>query len=241
MHRSIFDRFVADPRDSEVKASRQDPSDRLLTPANIVTAARPILGSIATKKLIKGERGVFKYVMGVGVSDGIDGWLSRAIDRRWPNSGMGTTKIGAPGDTVADVATVLPIGLGTLAAGRVPLSAKLGLGAVLAQESTKLNWARKANSDYKQAGGEGQLYIQPTKGGKEAMAEKFSCLGLAALASEFENPVVQGVIGAAALYFGVTGALRGNEAVGQYTSEAAALTRDLQTSQDAQNIFPTSN
>ena len=64
------------------------------------------------------------------------------------------------------------------------------------------------------------------------MAEKFSCLVLAALANDVDNPLLKGILGAGSLYFGITGARRGSEAVGQYRMEAAALTRELQTTTD---------
>lgn len=239
MHKSIFSRYIADPRATEVKSALHEPSERILTPANAITAFRPVLGALAIKKLNSNEKGVFKFVAAAGFLDGIDGWVARQIDQRRPDSGLGTSKYGASADTIADVGTVIPVGLATMSADRVPLLAKLGLGAVLTQEATKISWAARANSEYKQASGEDRLFIQPTKGGKEAMAEKFACLGLAVLANETDRPVVRGIIGAAALYFGVTGALRGNEAVGQYKMEAASLTQQAQTETDVANLVIT--
>lgn len=232
MHKSVFDRFIADPRSAEVKATLHEPSERILTPATFITVLRPVFGMIAAEKNIHHKKGTFKYVAAMGFSDGADGALSRWIDRTFPNSGLGTSKFGAKADTVADPAGAVPVSVSTLVSERVPLAAKAGVAAVLTQEAAKINWARQANRDFLQAGGDEQLFIQPTKEGKAAMAEKFACLGVAALASEFDSPTVKHVLGAVALYFGVTGALRGNEQVGLYKTEAAELTRQLQTTND---------
>ncbi|MEO8785227.1 MAG: CDP-alcohol phosphatidyltransferase family protein [Candidatus Saccharimonadales bacterium] len=232
MHKSLYDRFIPDPRAAEVKAELIEPSDRILTPATLITAIRPILGAMATKKLLAGEKGVFKLTALMGLTDFADGKLSRWIDKHYPESTYGTSKFGASADTMADVTSLAPVGLSMVVAKRIPITAKLGIGAVLSQEGSKGGWAFNANNQYKEAGGEGQLFIQPTKGGKAAMAEKFTSFGLAALANECENPIVRSSLGVASFYFGVTGALRGNEAVGQYKQEAAQLIGQLQTSSD---------
>jgi hypothetical protein len=108
--------------------------------------------------------------------------------------------------------------------------------AILGQEGAKVAWALSANHDYKQAGGEGQLYITPTLEAKAATAEKFTCLAACALASDMDSTFSRQAVGLGAMYFGLTGSTRGNEEVGLYKSEAAAILRDLQTTTDVANL-----
>lgn len=237
MHKSIFERFIPDPRTQVQIESDIKPSKKIITPANAMTVGRPAMALLAAKRLKNGEKGAFWPTAITGALD-MDGKVARTMDRYCPQLERGTTEIGAKGDTYADASALLFIGGAILMAPRVPMSAKLGVTIILGQEGAKVAWALSADQAYKDAGSTDHLYIPPTMGGKAAMAEKFSALAAAAAANDVDNLIVKQGLGLVSLDLALTGSLRGNEAVGVYKQEAAALIRELQTNTDMANLRP---
>lgn len=237
MHKSIFNPFIGDPRAQNAPEQTVTPSQRIITPATAMTLARPVLAGIAAERLLHGKPNAFVPTLLMGASD-MDGKLARFLDKHFPDLGIGSTEFGAKADTYMDAASLLLVAGAILRAPRVPLTAKTGTAMVLGRETAKAAWAYGANNKYKQAGGEGQLFIQPTKEAKAAMGEEFSCMALAALSNDLTNPLARQTAGLGALYFGATGALRGNQEVGLYKHEAVQLIRELQITADVGQLAP---
>lgn len=225
MHKSLFSKYIR--AGAELAPDDVEPSDRVLTPANGMTASRPILAGIATKMLLTGQRPVTPVVFLMGASDA-EGNLARFIDKHFPESGLGTSKIGAEWDPIADSAAVLMVGAACLVAPRVPVLAKVGVASALGQEGFKAVWALRQNAEYSELAGS-RLVITPTLEGKASMAEKLSAIGTAVLASDFDNAVLRQGLGAGSLYFGVTGAFRAESQRQEYVEIAEQMIASLQT------------
>lgn len=192
---------------AQEKTVTVEPSDRLLTPANAMTAARPILAVKAARMLMSGEKGVWP-VVGIMAATDMEGSVARAIDDRWPDSGLGTSKHGAAGDKYADAAALLTVSGAALLAPRISLPGKMAVGTILAQEGYKIIWASVRAAQYARETGK-LLDLPVTMQGKEAMAEKFVGLGSAICTGDTDNPLLRASFGAAALAFAGIGSLRG--------------------------------
>ena len=206
-----------------------EPSDRMLTPANAMTAARPVLAIAAANRLLKGQRPVTPIVFFMGASDA-EGNVARFISKIAPNSGLGVSTFGEEFDPVADTAAILFVGSACLRAPRMPVTAKLAVATALGHEGFKAAWALRTNHDYQRLSGE-RLKIKPTIEGKESMAEKLSAIGMAVLASDFDHPIVRQTLSAGALGFATVGSLRAERQRDIYNTQAMQMMADY--AQDA--------
>ena len=101
--RSLFDPFIG-----EVKEPLVEPSDRILTPANVMTASRPLLALYAAHLLLQPERSkipVTPIVIGMAATD-MEGKVARLFDKHYPQWEIGTSKLGTEADQVADTAAI---------------------------------------------------------------------------------------------------------------------------------------
>lgn len=186
------------------------PSDKRVTPANVMTASRPLLGVWAARTLLRGK----KYAVGAAFIAGItdmEGYVARKVDQKWPESGRGRSNKGKMADPIADTIMLAEVATGALLGPRVSRLGKAAVIIAIGQEAYKAQQAIRLNNTYQALTGEA-LDVPITMKGKEAMAEKMLGVGLATLTNSFDNSLVRTVTGAAALGFSVAGALRGHSA-----------------------------
>ncbi|MDB5164141.1 MAG: hypothetical protein JWS12_759 [Candidatus Saccharibacteria bacterium] len=196
--------------------AEHEPSNKIITLPNALTLARPILADQAARKLVQGEKGALWLVMAMAATD-MEGIPARLIDKYFPNSGRGKTKLGAEGDQVADVAAILRLGEAIRRAPRISLLGKTATALALAQETRKSVWAVKAAYRYQYYTGE-RLSIPTIEAGKEAMAEKLVAITFAVATHETDNPMARLALGMAAMGFAIPGALRGESVMKQYNA-----------------------
>lgn len=244
--KSVFSAFLGGTKSVEQykQHATNHEADKPFTPADALTVSRPILGAYAARLLLGGERGATPYVMAMAATD-MEGKLARLIDKLFPGSGWGSTAHGAPWDTYADTAAVLEVAGAALKAPRVSLPAKLAVATILGQETYKVGWALRKNSQFSKAAKEREAVEQewahlqadkrgielqdselptfsrklelPASGdGKAAMAEKLSGLVLAVATNDFDNRGMRAGLSAGALYFAGIGAWRGEKARAAY-------------------------
>jgi hypothetical protein len=156
--------------------------------------------------LLNGESPVTPIIFAMSASDA-EGNVARLIDKHFPNSGLGSSKIGAEWDPIADTGALLIVGGASLFAPRLSYLSRVSIALALGHEGYKSAWAIGKNKQYGEVAS-GRLQIKPTIEGKESMAEKFTAVGLAILSSDFDNPDVRRVLSAGALAMAVTGTLR---------------------------------
>jgi hypothetical protein len=161
----------------------------------------------AAGMLLRSERPVTPWVLLMGASDA-EGNLARFIDKIAPESGLGSSTRGAELDPIADTAALLIVSSAALFAPRMPLTGRAAIAAALGHEGFKAAWAIGKNNLYQDVANE-RLAIKPTLEGKESMAEKFAAVGLAVLASDFDNPYARNILGTAATALAATGVIRG--------------------------------
>lgn len=193
------------------------PSDKLVTPANAMTASRPILAIKAAKMLLDGDRGVGSVVAIMAATD-MEGSVARVIDKRWPDSGLGTSTKGAKADKYADAISLITVAGAAMLAPRVSIPGKLAVGTILAQEGYKTIWAGVRAAQYARETGE-LLEIPVNLEGKEAMSEKFVALESAVLTGDTDSPLLRISLGIAALSFAGIGAWRGEKVRRGYEQE----------------------
>jgi len=190
----------------EIEPTGYEPTDSWLTPANAMTAARPLLALKAAEMLLRGKRPVTPVVFFMGMSDG-EGNMARALDKYKPEWHIGTSTKGAEYDPIADTAAILIVSSAALFAPRMPVVGRAAIATALGHEGRKVAWAIGKNNLYKEVAGE-RLHIPPSLEGKESMAEKLSAIGLAVLASDFDNQYARQTLSASAMALAVTGARR---------------------------------
>lgn len=203
------------------RTSEVEPSSRWLTPANVLTASRPLLAAQAARMLIKGQRGSSLVVAGMAATD-MEGSVARAIDKKWPESGLGTSTKGAEGDKYADALALLTVSGAALLAPKVSPLGKAAVGTVLAQEGYKTVWAAVRAAQYANKTGE-LLEIPTDMEGKEAMAEKFVAIEAAVMTAETDNPYARLALGSAALGFALAGSWRGEKVRQRYDEISTEL------------------
>lgn len=201
-------------------------SNKIATLPNAMTAARPLLGLYVAKRLLQGKPRTMPSMLLAGATD-MEGWGARFIDKTFPQSGRGATKIGEGGDPIADTLLLLEVGGAALAAPRVNILGKLAVSVILAQETQKALWAVNTAKTYHRYAG-GKIPIKTTIDGKEAMAEKILAGGLATWTNDFEDPLIRVSLGAASLGFAIAGALRGHREFLKYQSTAEDIIARVQ-------------
>ncbi len=210
----LFKRFINDTRSNpgpEIDHSH----DKIATPANAMTLSRVPLAYLAAQRLYKGKRLSSFFTLAMAASDA-EGNVARYIDKKYPDSGRGTTNHGKLADPIADTAGLLTVSTGALLSQRVSPAAKCAIGLVLGVEANKAAWAYRQASSYKKATGK-DLKPNVSLEGKEAMAEKFTALLFAVATSEVEPGWKQSLLGAVAVGFAVSGTIRGESARRDYS------------------------
>lgn len=191
-----------------------------------MTIPRPPLAAVAAKMLIKGEHPVTPMVF-AALSTDMEGALGRFIDKKLPDSGLGSSEFGAEADIVADTLALLEICGAALIAPRVPVAGKLAVATTLGHEGMKAVWGLNKNRLYRKAGGS-KLYIPPTDEGKCSMAEKMMAVGLAVLASDFDDQRIRQPLALTSLALAGIGTLRGEEQRQIYENVANEMIANLQ-------------
>jgi len=206
----VLRRFITEPRpmDSELI------SDKLLTPANALTATRPLLAAKAARMLLAGDRYVTPLVVVMAATD-MEGAVARFVDKRWPDAGRGTTKSGIVADKYADVAAILCVAGATLRAPRVAMAAKAAVAVALGQEGTKVAWALNRGAQYRTATSE-NLDFPANALGKESMAEKLIAVSAAVATNDTDSHILRTGLCAVAAGFAGSGALHGEQARREY-------------------------
>lgn len=195
-------------------APEVEQSDRIITPANLLSASRPALALKAASMLLHGQKGAGAVVALMAATD-MEGYPARKIDKKWPESGLGTSKFGTKADTYADASAMLIVAGAALLAPRVSAPGKAAVGIVLAQEGYKTGWAALRAAQYLQATGE-LLEIPTDIIGKVAMVKKFVAIEAAVCTGDFDNPYIRQGLGAASLGFALAGASDGESARTSY-------------------------
>ncbi len=199
-------------------------TERIITPANLMTMERFILAGNIAKMLIKEEHPVAPYAVGMAITD-MDGKVARFFDKHFPKLRLGTTSIGAIADPVVDTASILVISTAALCSPRVSLMGKIAISAVLGQEGLKSAWGLKSAYHYKELTKSennihGEKLVLPVLAkGKEAMASKLVSIVCAVATNDFENPKIRKTLGLFAL---------GASGFGSYTGE---MTRRIYVNQ----------
>lgn len=224
MIKSPFDRFITDPRAEGSGEKTAPTSTKIVTVANGMTAARPVLASIAANKLIHGEKGALPWALAAAASDA-EGNVARLWNKVFPDSERGTTIHGAVWDPRMDTVAALILCGAILKAPRVSPLGKAAVGIVLGQEGAKTAWAINADVQYRAlTEAEEHLWIQPTKEGKAAMAEKLTAICFAVATNETDNFIYETALGASALAFGTMGSMRAEQTRrNDYVPELAAM------------------
>lgn len=187
-----------------------EPSDKIVTPATAMTGSRPILAAKAADMLIKGQKPVAPLVALMALTDA-EGKVARWFDAHYPDWGIGSTRVGAEADQIADSLAFLIVGQAILRAPRVSLAGKAAAGLVLAQEGYKSGWAIARALEYKQLTGE-KLVIPTDPLGKEAVIEKCGAIICATLTGDTDKRTWRTAWGVAAAGFAVLGSGHGEQA-----------------------------
>lgn len=206
---SVFTPFV---KNESVKEYTVDPEGRLINPANVLSASRPLLAARAAQMLIQGKRGVTPVVVAMAATDW-EGNVARALDKYFPDLHIGTSEIGPEADQYADAAALLTVSLGALLAPRVSLAGKSAVGMVLGQEGMKLAWALRKSTDYAAATNGDRLVVPSSVVGKYAMAEKLIAVSLAVATNDVDPGGFRTALGTGAVTFAALGSARGAYAI----------------------------
>lgn len=196
--------------------------NKLWTPANNMTGARPVLGGIATYKFITGEKGVTPYILAGVATDG-EGYVARFFDRYFPELEIGSSDIGEKWDPIADTAFMLEIAAGALASPNVNWQAKTGVGIVLGKEGRKTAWAVRNSLRYKEATGK-DMVMKPKMPGKIGTVGAFGAILAAGIVHDLgkENPMSP-AIGYTGIVLGAVGTTAGEIQLFDYNRQLAPV------------------
>ncbi len=212
----------------------QPTSEKILTPANVLTASRPIIGGIALANLIKGKGdGTFRrsafLVTALGAATDMEGVPARLVDKRFPNSGRGSTVHGQKADPLADTIFAAEVAAGVVGGKNTSMLAKLSAVIIAAKESRKTKWYVGMNDKYANAlAANGQteekLVIPVDNAGKEAMVEEMIGLGLAVATADLnKKPLLRTALGLAAIGHAVVAFTRGEQVLRHYDGQATEM------------------
>lgn len=188
--------------------------EHLITPANMMTAARPILAAEVGRRLVTGRPNATRLMMGMALTD-MEGKMAGTVDAVAPGSGYGRTELGKSADPIADSLAFAEVAAGTLASPRASFLGKVAVGIVGGTEGVKAVWAGKANAKHKRETGE-QLVLKPSLTGKAATALKFAALTSAVRTHDLEHGPRRTAYGVAALASATAGAILGEKARRSY-------------------------
>ncbi|MBP6880665.1 hypothetical protein KBC31_03500 [Candidatus Saccharibacteria bacterium] len=209
----IFHRLIADKGGSLPQPNEGvELSDRIITPATMMTLARVVLGAALFWSMVQEEKPKKKWLSTglatlAGLSD-MEGKIARSIDKVAPESGLGASVFGKKVDPYADSLFCLGALAGTVFSKNVPIIGKMAASAVGAQEGSKAIWAVNAAFQYRKAT-EQNLEITGTVQGKDGMAQKMTALELAIMSSEIADPAIKNLAAIGALFFAVSGSYEG--------------------------------
>jgi hypothetical protein len=218
-------------------------NDRPVTVADLFSYSRIPLALLASKMLLEGKRPVTPVVVAMAVTDFLDGFSAREIDKRWPDSRLGGSAHGMPLDTYMDTAGVGIVLGATLRAPRVSFAGKLAAGSILGVETKKSIWAVKSKHEYDNAvkehsGALAMLHmddddfempdfskfgIPASAEGKAAMAEKLFGTVIATATNDVDGFWKRRALDAGALAFAGLGSVRGEKARQEYEEIAGEL------------------
>jgi hypothetical protein len=202
-------------------------SDRLLTPANVMTASRLLFASIATLKLLKGEQGATPYVIEMGLAD-MDGQVARFFDKYFPKLRIGTTKIGETGDYVIDSASLLIVSGASIISSNIDNIGKIAVTTILAQEGIKVIWGMKSAYNYSnivksKRNSNEKLRLPVIDKGKKATLLKFASLVCAVATNDTDNPALEKALGILSLGLAGVGIYHGEQARQEYDRQYKEL------------------
>lgn len=189
--------------------------DRILTIPTAVTALRPY---IAAKKIApmlrQGEVGVTPW-MGLMMMTDAEGSVARLIDKYWPDSGLGSSSLGAKLDPPADTLAMLRVAGAALQSDRISTRAKVAVTTVLGSEGHKTLWAARNNYRHIMETGQ-QLSFKPSFLGKTATAHKLAALTLAICSHDMEESEQKKRMTTGALVLALGGTAAGEIALYRY-------------------------
>lgn len=218
----------------EYTGAEFEPSDRIITVPNGMTASRPVIAAKAGLKLLRGERPVTPWVF-LALATDMEGLPARLIDKYWPDSGLGSSKIGNEGaDTTADALAIGVLAGAALKAPRVSKTAKAAIGIAFGQEVHKGVWYAGARREYKELTAdeehpEGEhLSFEIDHEGKEAMIEKMAAVVFGIATNDTDSRVGRNILSGLAMSHAIAGAARGERARQVYVEDFAEMTAALE-------------
>lgn len=230
VYRPVIEKFQ-----SSAKTRVRPTSEKKVTLANAMSAARPILGAVALTKLIKGKDGALIYAA-AGAGTDMEGFGARLWDKAIAKLGevatvpevlkdRGTTVHGEKLDPAADLAFAAEMAVGIVCGKKTSLLAKAAAALSMRKGYKKATWYAETDKAYQrireERGLETEKLALPVDiAGKEATVEEMMGLTLAAATSKIKNPVGRFVVGACALVH-VLVADKRSEVLGEHYAQQA--------------------
>lgn len=227
----VFRQFISTDSEATHIEHVVEPSDKIITPATIMSASRVVAAARIAYMLHTDKRGVTFWGMYLGASD-MEGKVARWFDAHKPEWEIGSTVFGAKADTYCDGAAILILCPAIVAAPHVSNRSKAIMGGIGAQEVQKLAWAKGANDQWQELterklGKAQTLYIEPTVDAKEAIARK-AAAGLAALAThDLRDPLSRYALDATCAGFGQAGMRQAAGVYKDYDNTFQLMMEDL--------------
>ena len=190
--------------------------EHIVTPANLLTLSRPLIGAEVGRRLLAGETDVTPLVLVMAATDA-EGFIARLMDKHLPQLERGSTHNGQIWDPIADTVAFLEVSSAALKAPYVSKPAKLAVGIMLASEAVKATWATISNVKHRLKTGQ-QLDIRPGMLGKTATGFKFTAVALAVATNDLEPCQARRQLGIAAIGAALSGAVLGEKARRGYSA-----------------------
>ncbi|MFZ1248751.1 MAG: hypothetical protein WAQ24_00315 [Candidatus Saccharimonadales bacterium] len=239
-------------------AHKPPTSKKIVSPATMLTVARPIIGGRVMYDLIKGNPGVTKKTI-IGAATDMEGVPARGIDKfvsfltkqgvavpEWLQ-GRGATEAGQQLDPPADTAFAAEVTTGVIFGKNTSPSAKLAAMIIAAKEGRKTAWYASKSKAYGDALSERglereKLIVPVSKAGKEGMTEALVGMVLAVTTSDLKDkkvPALRTIAGILAVGHAVVAFARGELVTRHYDTEATAMIAELKDGIiDGQEEFP---
>lgn len=196
--------YFTQGEDTPISCIVDDQNDRLLTPANLMTAERLILALNIAEMIVNEEHPISPYAIGMAITD-MDGKVARFFDRHFSELRLGTTNLGAIADPIVDTASIIIISSAALSSPRISIPGKIAIITILGQEGLKSAWGLKSAYNYKNLTKSennihgDKLIIPVLSKGKKAMASKLVSLVCAIATNDFDDPKIRRYLGITAL------------------------------------------